>query len=133
MYQEFGCAVCELVPITAPSGRDALNTNRYVRFYSKGDGAPIDSTGGSTIVLSAFMNKTDNPVIEYTERAYSVALSNHADFEGTLAYIAATGAKRVITDNTRGRGVELALAIQRRLGIVAKPSSNLDSREWGLG
>lgn len=69
----------------------------------------------------------------FSERGYSVALSNHADFEGTLEYIIATGAKRVVTDNTRGNGVELALAIQKRLGIEAKPSSNLDSREWGLG
>ena len=133
VYQEFGCAVCDIVPITSPSGREALEGSRYVRFYSKGDRNPVDSTGGSTIVLSAFMNKTEDPVIEYTERSYSVALSNHADFEGTLAYIAATGARRVITDNTRGRGVELALAIQHRLAIEARPSSNLDSREWGLG
>ena len=39
------------------------------------------------------MNKTNDPVIEYSERGYSVALSNHADFTGTLDYVAATGAK----------------------------------------
>lgn len=133
VYQQFGCAVCNIASITSPSGKDALTGARYVRFYSKGDRNPVDSTGGSTIVLSAFMNKTEGPVIEYTERSYSVALSNHADFEGTLAYVAATGAKRVIADNTRGRGVDLAISIQHRLGIEAKPSSNLDSREWGLG
>jgi putative mRNA 3-end processing factor len=133
VYQEFGCAVCDIVSVASSSGREALSQPRYVRFYSKGDRPPVDFTGGSTIVLSAFMNKTEDPVIEYTERSYSVALSNHADFEGTLAYVAATGARRVITDNTRGRGVELALALQHRLGIEARPSSNLDSREWGLG
>lgn len=79
------------------------------------------------------MNKTEDPVIEYAERSYSVALSNHADFKGTIAYIAETGAKRVITDNTRGSGVELAIGIQRLLGIEAEPSSNFESREWGLG
>jgi putative mRNA 3-end processing factor len=133
VYQQFGCAVCNIASISSPPGKAALNGTRYVRFYSKGDRNPVDATGGCTIVLSAFMNKTEDPVIEYTERSYSVALSNHADFEGTLAYVAATGAKRVITDNTRGRGVDLALSIQHRLGIEAKPSSNLDSREWGLG
>jgi putative mRNA 3-end processing factor len=133
VYQEFGCAVCDIVPTTSVKAEDTLKDGRYVRFYSKGDRSPVDSTGGSTIVLSAFMNKTEDPVIEYSEKSYSVALSNHADFEGTIAYIAETGAKRIITDNTRGSGVELALGIQRRLGIEAKPSSNSDSREWGLG
>ncbi len=133
VYQQFGCAVCDITSIKSDPGREALEKDRYVRFYSKGDRVPADTTGGSTIVLSAFMNKTDDPVIEYTERSYSVALSNHADFEGTLAYVAETGAKKVVTDNTRGKGVELALSLQQRLGVDAKPSSNIDSREWGLG
>ena len=61
-----------------------------------------------------------------------MALSDHTDFNGTLEHIAATGAKHVVTDNTRrGRAVELALAISRRLGIEARPSSNLESLEWG--
>jgi hypothetical protein len=68
---------------------------------------------------------------EYSERSYGIALSNHADFFGTLEYVEATGAQRVVTDNTRGKGVELAREIRRRLGIDAVPSSNFDSREWG--
>ena len=83
--------------------------------------------------LSAFMNKTTDPVMEYSDRGYSVALSGHADFNGTLEYILATGTKYVVTDNTRGHGVELALAIKHRLGIDARPSSNLESHEWGIG
>ena len=54
-----------------------------------------------------------------------VALSNHADFHETLKYVEATGAKKVITDNTRGYGVELAIAINERLpGVQAQPSTN---------
>jgi putative mRNA 3-end processing factor len=59
--------------------------------------------------------KRNDPVLEYSDRAYRVALSNHADFLGTLDYVLATRAKYVVTDNTRGRGVELAQAISERL------------------
>jgi hypothetical protein len=133
VYQQFGCAVGQLTLASSPAGKEALKEKKYVRLYSKGDREPVDFPEGSKIVLSAFMNKTNDPVIEYSERGYSVALSNHADFSGTLEYIAATGAKYVVTDNTRGHGVELALAIRGRLGIDARPSTNLESREWGVG
>ena len=71
-------------------------------------------------------------IVEYSERAYGVAMSNHADFEGTLDYVRATKARFVVTDNTRkGKGYELAEAIKQRLGIEARPSSGIETREWG--
>ena len=70
------------------------------------------------------------PLVTYSDRAYKVALSNHADFSGTLEYVRATGAKRVVTDNTRNHGVELALAIKNRLGVDARPSSNRVGPRW---
>ena len=40
-------------------------------------------------------------------------------------YIKATGAKTVVTDNTRNHGIELANSINERLpGIKARPSTN---------
>ena len=78
------------------------------------------------------LTPNDKPVYEYSERSFAVALSNHADFHGTIEYVKATEAQVVITDNTRGgKAVELAMEIQRRLNICAKPSSNFLSREWG--
>ena len=77
------------------------------------------------------MARRDEPMMEYSPRAYRVALSNHADFHGTLDYVRATNAKYVVTDNTRTHGVELAEAIGERLGVDARPSSNFQSREWG--
>ena len=63
----------------------------------------------------------------------AVALSNHADFSGTLEYIRATGARYVVTDNTRGgHAAELAQEVTRQLGIPARPSTVAWSREWGL-
>ena len=135
VYQQFGCAVGDLTLATSPEGKEVLKGRKYVRLYSKGDRSPVDlEEGDAKIVLSAFMNKTNDPVMEFSDRSYSVALSDHADFNGTLEYIAATRAKYVVTDNSRrGRAVELALAVKRRLGIEARPSSNLESLEWGVG
>ena len=82
--------------------------------------------------LSAFFTRPDQPVVEYSSNSYAVALSNHADFHGTLEYIQATGAQYIVTDNTRGvHGYTLALEVQNRLGLAARPSSNFMSPVWG--
>lgn len=116
------------------AGRAHLRTGRFIRFYAKGDGEPpIQLSRGSAIALSAFMARPNDPIMEYFDCSFGVALSNHADFTGTLEYIKATKAKYVVTDNVRGgHGVELALEITRRLGIPAQPSTMTYSKEWGL-
>ena len=79
------------------------------------------------------MTDPRDPVLEFSEHAYRVALSAHADFEGTLEYVRANGATEVVTDNSRGgHGVELAIALKARLGIEARPSSQAVSRCWGI-
>lgn len=134
VYQRYGSAVCDVIQWDSPEGKEVTRSGRYIRMYSKGDGDPVENTKGVTIVLSAFMVPRDQAILEHSERAFRVALSNHADFEGTLAYIAATGAKRVITDNTRGpHGVILAQEIQARLGIPTSPSRALATHAWGGG
>jgi hypothetical protein len=72
-----------------------------------------------------------SPVVERSERSYSIALSDHADFEDTLEYIRCSGAKRVMTDNTRCKGVELAAAIRDMLQLPATHSSHVPTYDWG--
>lgn len=126
VYQQHGFAVGKLVPLGSDDGSHAVIHRSYVRLYSKGDGFGNEMFGGgTTIVCSAFMDDADHPLRAYTDRAYSVAMSNHADFKETLEYVEATGARIVVTDNTRNHGHELAIAINERLdGIVAIPSTN---------
>lgn len=131
IYQRFGSGVASVIPIKSLDAKAAITDGRYIRLYSKGDKLPVMLPEGVMITLSAFMARSDDPVQEYSERAYCVALSNHADFRGTLDYICATKAKYIVTDNTRTHGVELAEAIRNRLGIEARPSSNHNSHEWG--
>ena len=132
VYNDFGYTIGSLVESGSLDERQLINERRLVRVYSTGDSEPIDIGDATKIVLTAYFNPNDEPVYEYSERSFSIALSNHADFHGTIEYVKATEAQVVITDNTRGgKAVELAIEIQRRLNICAKPSSNFLSREWG--
>jgi putative mRNA 3-end processing factor len=132
VYQRFGCAAGSLIALKSPDAKAAIATKKYVRLYrTKGDGFP-NQPDGSTIVLSGFLAHKRDPVTEYSERAYSVALSNHADFWGTLEYVRATGAKYVMTDNARMNAVRLALELRERLGIEAEASSNTLRHGWGV-
>jgi putative mRNA 3-end processing factor len=130
VYRDHGFAVEGLVPLDSPDGRAAVKDRGYVRLYSKGDGFEAERIEGTTVTISAYMADLSHPLTTYSDRAYKVALSNHADFEGTLAYVEATKAHRVVTDNTRNHGCQLALAITERLGVEAEPSSNQGGPRW---
>ena len=131
VYQKYGFAAGSLDKIDSDKGLAAMKERSYVRLYSKGDGLGNEPIGGTRITCSAFMVDADHPLKTYSDRTYSVALSNHADFDETLAYVQATGAKRVVTDNTRTYGVELAIAINDRFaGVQAEPSTNKPGPRW---
>lgn len=125
VYQDSGFAAEELLAVDSEEGYSAKKERSYVRLYSKGDGFGNNPIEETSVTCSAYMVNTDNPLLKFSEKAYRVALSNHADFEGTLAYVESTGARVVVTDNTRNHGVELAMAINERLdGVRAVPSTN---------
>jgi putative mRNA 3-end processing factor len=119
-----------LTPLNSEDGQAAVNDRSYVRLYSKGDGFDSEQIEGTSVTISAYMADRNNPLMRYSDRAYKVALSNHADFNGIMAYVEATNAKRVVTDNTRNHGCELATAINERLRIDAMPSTNKPGLRW---
>ena len=125
VYRDHGFAVGTLEALDSQAGRSALQERSYVRLYSKGDRLGNELIEGTWVTCSAYMVGTDHPLLKFSERAYRVALSNHADFEGTLDYVKATGASTVVTDNTRNHGIDLAIAINGHLeGVRAVPSTN---------
>ena len=130
VYQQHGFAPGVLVPLDSDDGRHAVQQRSYVRLYSKGDGFTNERLEGTAVTCSAYMVDHDHPLKVFSDRAYRVALSNHADFEETLAYVAATGARTVVTDNTRNFGCDLAIAINDRLpNVRAQPSTNRPERD----
>jgi putative mRNA 3-end processing factor len=132
VYRTHGYAIGDICLTTSEEGRYHIRSGKFIRFYGTGDEFPVQITKGSSIALGAFMVKPDDPIMEYSDCSFAVALSNHADFDGTLAYIKATKAKYVVADKTRGHGAELALEVTRQLGIPARPSTTASSREWGM-
>lgn len=127
VYQDYGMALGKLNSINSDEGKSASKQRSYVRLYSKGDGFGNEPIAGTSIKCSAYMatHSTSSPLMSFSESSFSVALSNHADFHETLEYIEATGAKIVVTDNTRNHGIELAKAINECLSEVrARPSTN---------
>ena len=127
VYQNHGIILGKLDSVDSDEGKSASKQKSYIRLYSKGDGFRNESIAGTSIKCSAYMatHSSSSPLTSFSENSFSVALSNHADFLETLKYIEATGAKIVITDNTRNHGIELANAVNERLpGIKARPSTN---------
>lgn len=132
VYQRHGYGIDHLIESTSQEGVEIIKNSKHIRFFGKGDRMPIDFGKASTITLSAYMTKPDEPILEFSERSYSVALSNHADFNETLEYVKNTNAKFVVTDNSRnGHSHELASEIRNSLGIEAIAADCTCSHEWG--
>ena len=112
VYRQNGLALPDVEDVASETGRHAEALGRYVRLYTKGDALGNAEASGTKIVCRAFSR--ERPVETFSDRSHRVGLSNHADFEETMAFIEGTGARRVVTDNTRGHGVELAFAIRER-------------------
>ena len=132
VYQQHGLAGGGLEALDSESSRSATERGAYVRLYSKGDGFGNDPVDGTSITCSAYMMaNADHPLLTHSDRSYSVALSNHADFDETLEYVKATRAKRIVTDNTQTHGVDLAIAINSILqDVQAEPSTNRPAPRW---
>jgi len=132
-YRRFGYSFGTIFAIDSKEGQDAMSEGRYIRIYGRREAPPYEPQDCTVITLSAYMTSPNDPVLQFSEQSYRVAISNHADFEGTLEYVKATGAKQVITDNSRGgHGIELAMALKTRLNVEARPSSQVLSRCWGV-
>jgi putative mRNA 3-end processing factor len=83
------------------------------------------------IVLSAHMSRPNDPVTLYDNGDCCIAMTDHADFRGTLEYIRATGAKIVWTDPRTGNAEALADAVANQLGITSRIVPEIKSLGWG--
>jgi hypothetical protein len=132
VYRNFGYPIGEILDYRSAPGREVMQSGTYIRLFGPGDQRPIPDGRICTIKLSAFMAKPDDPVVKYSDRAYGVAVSNHADFIGTLEYVRATGARLVVVDNSRGgHAFELCEQIHLQLGLDAEVAEVQHSLEWG--
>jgi putative mRNA 3-end processing factor len=131
VYARHGHNQATLLDSTSPEGLEAMGSGRYVLFSGKGDRRVDLQWHEHKIVLSAYMAPRSDPFLEYSERSCRVALSNHADFTGTLEYVEAVNPSVVLTDGSRSRHAEvLATEIVARLGIHAEPIYPTTTQVW---
>lgn len=135
IYRQNRYPLSEVIQADGEAAMTAMTNDgaRFVRYWGLQEGLPNDGfCDGTVIRLTKY--RAQKPVEQQEEMLYTVGFSNHADFSGTMEYVKATGASFVVTDNLRGkndRGLELAKAIRRELGIRACVSSNETSLAWG--
>lgn len=77
------------------------------------------------------MSKPQDPVTTYDNGDCCVAFTDHADFNGTIEYVRATGARQVWTDPRSGNAEALATAIIDQLGVRSAIVPELHSLSWG--
>ena len=132
IYRKYGYNIGKLIDINSDTGKSIISSERHIHLFGFWDRMPYDPCDYIVINLSAFMTNFREPLFEFSPKAYRISLCNHADFNGTLEYVEATGAREVITDNSRGgHAVELAVEIKRRLNLSARPSEQIVSMNWG--
>ena len=133
VFEKYGYCICPLMELEKPDVRKLRKEGPYIELYYIGEQVPYDRQDITTINLTASWVHGENPFLKLSESSYQVAISDHADFNETLEYIKATGARMVLTDSTRGiNAPKLASAITKKLGISAKPAKPIYSRAWGV-
>ncbi len=83
------------------------------------------------VQITGFMSKPQDPVTTYDNGDCCVAFTDHADFNGTIEYIHATGARQVWTDPRSGNAEALAKAVIDQLGVQSAIVPELHSLGWG--
>lgn len=133
VYAKYGYA---MPPVVVSNGTEGLNILRshhpclsFVSLTEQRHLPWVDRF--SKIALSAYLTGRDDPLLSYGNGDYRLAFTDHADFEGTLQYVAATGAKTVWTDPRSGNAEALANALKQRLGVVAQPAERIVTKGWG--
>jgi putative mRNA 3-end processing factor len=131
VYLRHGHIQAALIDQASPEGKAALASGRYIMFVGKGDPRRDLNPGEHKIVLSAYMARPTDPFLEFSEYSCRIALSNHADFQGTLEYVDAVGPSLVLTDASRSPHAEtLATEISTRLGITATAAMPVTAHAW---
>jgi len=135
VYRNYGYIITR--PVVSVEGnrenaREVIAGNKYIRVTTYKE-RPITNPRFPTYIITARYRQQNTPIMNLSGDIYTVSISDHADFEGTLAYVEASGAKKVMCDNSRsGHAPDLAVALKHRLGIEAVVSSNVPSFHWGV-
>jgi putative mRNA 3-end processing factor len=107
---------------------------RYLRAYSSKSDLPSDISNYVYINLSGIFHRNSGPVAKHNGDQYTVAITDHADFEGTMRYVKSVNPKRVFTDplSNPEHARLLSLEIRSEFKIKASVAEIDKSKNWGL-
>jgi putative mRNA 3-end processing factor len=134
VYQAFGHEMRDPLPCDSEQAIGArMRREPGLHFYSLSEFELAEPRENAySVILSAYAVPKEDPVLEYNERGCRVALTDHADFHGTIAFVKATGATRILTDASRGgNALGLASALKDLLKVEARPLQRSASPHWG--
>lgn len=135
VHRRYGYQLPDILVEGSAAATDALRDGHYVRLWSLHSREINDGLSPGTVIRLTKFGAGNEPIRCHGEGSYTVGFSNHADFGGTMDYVAKTGASVVVTDDVRGkeggRAQHLASAIRSELRVEAYTSTNYSSRAWG--
>ena len=85
----------------------------------------MQKLGGTMVMHRTIVQDGDNPLMGFSDRACSVALSGHAEFGETPSGARPLAQEKVMTNKTEDHGIGLNLAINGHLSSMEiSPSSD---------
>jgi putative mRNA 3-end processing factor len=132
VYAQYGYQLPEVLDSTSDEAISLRRSNKmHVYFATLHERRHLPALDRiPKITLSAHLTTPDDPVMQYDNGDCCVALTDHADFAGTIEYVRATGAKTVWTDPRTGDAEALATAIRDQLGLESAISETIDDLSW---
>ncbi|HEV3083917.1 MAG TPA: hypothetical protein VGY66_29310, partial [Gemmataceae bacterium] len=64
VYRDFGYAIAPIIQVKSPEGRAIIKEGKFIRLFGTGDQQPVEIGEATSIQLSAFMSRPDDPVME---------------------------------------------------------------------
>jgi putative mRNA 3-end processing factor len=113
--------------------RIAKEGNPFIGFIEARDRVESVSFHDATrILLSAYMVPKQDPVLFHSSGLIRIALTDHADFQGTIELVKAINPQKVIADGSRGGDAEaLSSYINSELRIFATAETLPVGPLWG--
>lgn len=134
IFNKYGYGITNYFLPFSNEGQEIIKNKKYIRFYGTGDMLPADTSGLTCINLKAIFGRHPYPIVDHGNNSFTIAYSSHADFEGTIEYVRASNAKRVLTESIRSgyeNAKKLSLEIKRRLNIYSTTYRPTSSHYWG--
>lgn len=119
--------------IGSATAREILKSGkRFVAFLEPHERKEHLGLEGNRIILSAFMVPHEDPILVRSDNSIRIALTDHADFAGTISLIREVSPQLVIADSSRGGDADaLAEYVKRELGIEAISNVRPVGNYWG--